>query len=232
MNFSVLGDSISTYRGWSDDVLRNATTAGYPVAYGPTVMDVRATWWHRLIEYDGLTLCVNNSYSGSTVGPSGDGATGGAYEGRAVNLHRDGGEEPELILFFMGANDYKNHTFPVGRWQGEGSDPPENFAQAYGLTLARMRGRYPKSRIVCLSVLPNTFNDFTRADADGSILARYCTAIGSAAHAFGAEYLDLRAETGITAREHARFYRDGLHPNALGMEKIYEAVRGAVFCKR
>ena len=67
-SFSILGDSISTYHGYSNDASRHPATGSNAVAYGPSKMRVTETWWYRLISCDGMRLCGNNSYSGSCVG--------------------------------------------------------------------------------------------------------------------------------------------------------------------
>ena len=217
--FSILGDSISTYQGFSNDASRHPATGNNAVAYGPSKMHVSQTWWYRLISCDGMRLCVNNSYSGSCVG---HGREGGAdtYRGRWQYLDDvKRGISPEIVLVFMGANDYKNGDMPVG----EGTGGEETFAGCYALMLRGICASRPQADVFCMSVLPNRFTERTRCDGSGGLLARYNAAIAGACRLCGASFIDL-TDTGITYENCLGYYLDGLHPNIRGMEKIYLSV--------
>ena len=218
-SFSILGDSISTYHGYSNDASRHPATGSNAVAYGPSKMRVTETWWYRLISCDGMRLCVNNSYSGSCVG---HGREGGAdtYRVRWQYLSDEThGISPDCIFVFMGANDYKNGDMPVGE-AGSGED---TFAGCYARMLRRICAAYPQADVFCMSVLPNRFTERTRRDEAGGLLARYNVAIAGACGLCGASFIDL-ADTGINYENCPDYYLDGLHPNVRGMEKIYLAV--------
>ena len=97
---SILGDSYSTYEGWVPE--------GFAIWYAPwrgnDVKKVEDTWWHRLIEENGLQLEKNNSFSGATI--CNTGYNGEDYSQKSF-LTRSGdlGDNPDLIFVFGGTND-------------------------------------------------------------------------------------------------------------------------------
>lgn len=120
---SILGDSISTFGGVSNDGTQNKTISGNAVWYpegNTNVMNASKTYWGRLMESTGMRLCVNNSWSGSRV----YGAAGGSGNmlSRATQLHKDNGTasagddtDPNLIFVYMGINDLHNdNAVPFG----------------------------------------------------------------------------------------------------------------------
>ena len=121
---SILGDSISTFNGISNNAKINSTIGGNAVWFpskNTNVMHEGLTYWGRLIEDMGMRLCVNNSWSGSRAyGAAGTGA--GNMLGRATQLHRDNGTQtssddtdPNLIFVYIGINDLHNsNAVPFG----------------------------------------------------------------------------------------------------------------------
>ena len=65
LRFSILGDSISTFSGYSEPAGAEFYDAEKKVL--SRVTSQKDTWWGRTIEALGGTLLVNNSFSGSTV---------------------------------------------------------------------------------------------------------------------------------------------------------------------
>ena len=104
---SVLGDSISTYTGVSNNTGCNATIGSNAVYYTEGRHGVYAndTWWMQVANDLGLRLLVNNSWSGSSLLYTRNG-TVGAYVERCVQLHDDtgdnAGETPDIIGIQMG----------------------------------------------------------------------------------------------------------------------------------
>ena len=113
-SMSILGDSYSTYGLW--------IPAGNSVWYGidgedgnnsqtNNVNSVTQTWWYKLCKKLGVSLMLNESYSGSTIcntGYSGGDASGYSFIHRMVNSM---GQEnalkpkPNIIVLFGGTND-------------------------------------------------------------------------------------------------------------------------------
>ena len=133
---SILGDSISTYKGVSNDDSANATIGGNAYFYRP-IFELSDTYWARLMENTGMTLCVNNSWSGGNLSGRGD-ATSGVN--RARSLAHSNGDKPDIIIVFMGIND-------VGR----GIDP-EVFREDYIETLRIIKDDYPEASVFCVNL--------------------------------------------------------------------------------
>ena len=122
-SMSILGDSYSTYGLW--------IPAGNSVWYGidgedgnnsqtNNVNSVTQTWWYKLCKKLGVSLMLNESYSGSTIcntGYSGGDASGYSFIHRMVNSM---GQEnalkpkPNIIVLFGGANDSWANS-PLGK---------------------------------------------------------------------------------------------------------------------
>ena len=107
---SILGDSISTFSGYSNNTDYNSTIGGNAIWY-PTnntnFYNYSYTYWGRLLNDLGMELCVNNSWSGSRVYNS--------APNRALELDNDNGTAddptddiaPDVIFFYMGINDIR-----------------------------------------------------------------------------------------------------------------------------
>ncbi len=118
---SVIGDSISTFTGYSNNSSYNSTTGANEVWYSglDNVASWRATYWGRLINDLDMKLCVNNSRSGKTVyGLAADNYKDSSML-RATELDNDNGTPsdptddiiPDVILMYMGINDTSRSPF-------------------------------------------------------------------------------------------------------------------------
>ena len=70
-SISILGDSYSTFQGYLQPDTNFVWYWDNPKAENTDVHHVRETWWHQFIKENGYRLCVNNSFSGSTICYSG-----------------------------------------------------------------------------------------------------------------------------------------------------------------
>ena len=87
---SILGDSISTYAGVSNNTAYNSTIGSNAVYYSSgSLGGQQETWWQQAIDALGMQLLVNNSWSGSCVLHPRQGAGSEGYLDRCVNLHND-----------------------------------------------------------------------------------------------------------------------------------------------
>ncbi len=115
---SILGDSISTYEGISNDKQVQRTLVSNPSFYR-FPFPLENTYWNRLISTYHLRLCVNNSWSGAFltkhfpgVGVDREKKLSPGVE-RVEYLADNEGNLPDIILLFMGIND-------LGGWCGNG----------------------------------------------------------------------------------------------------------------
>ena len=103
-NFSLIGDSISTYAGYSNNAAEtNSTIGSNAVYYGNKnkTITVNDTWWMQTVNETGMNLLVNNSWSGDKVSELGI--------NRATQLHdntgSNAGTTPDIIAVYIGIND-------------------------------------------------------------------------------------------------------------------------------
>lgn len=203
---SILGDSISTYKGVSNDASANPSLKYNPYYYGEPMPKDR-TYWHRVMDSLGLVLCVNNSYSGGNLSGRDNPDSG---INRARNLSRADGDTPDIVIVFMGINDL-----------GRGVDA-EEFASDYKATLTTIKHLYPTAAVCCVN-LP---------DRDASVRQRtelFNEGISAAVKSAGEGFFiaDL-----FGSRLKGDFYymntTDGLHPDEDGMRIIAEVVEEAI----
>jgi len=203
---SILGDSVSTYCGFSNDGSANATTAMNACFYRAPFPSER-TYWMLVMKELGLELCVNNSYSGGNLCGRDNPCSGVR---RAGELSRDNGIEPDLIIVFMGLNDL-----------GRGVEV-NIFSADYEKALTTIKGKYPQARVCCIN-LP---------DRDVFLKERallFNKAIEDSVKNAGDRFFiaDL-----FSSRLNNDFYYDktvdGLHPDEDGMKIIAEVVLSAI----
>ncbi len=136
---SILGDSISTFEGYSNDyttqnkdIKGNNDGRGNDTAYPRLAeISVEDTWWKRTINQAGLKLCVNNSSAGDLVAD--EASRIGYGGGRSTQLHdnttknsedptissnpanQDQNEDiyPDIVAIYFGINDFTNHIEDV-----------------------------------------------------------------------------------------------------------------------
>lgn len=235
--FSVLGDSISTLMGWVPE--------GWRVHYeGEVHVDgvesPQDTWWGRVIDHFDGRLVANSSFSGSVV--EGYGFPAGNSEKRITSLLGAQGECPDVVLVYMGINDYgwgggRNQVMGgslsasarpedlAGERSVEwvvGPDALDRFASAYRDVLASIHRLAPSSEVWCLTLCPATSPSEAercyKYQMRGIELDAYNRAIVQAARETGAHVADVRAY-GIQYDA-----VDGCHPSALGMRQISDMV--------
>ena len=242
---SILGDSISTMGGVSNNTAYNSTIGSNAVYYGANGILTRAdTWWQQTIDALGMELLVNNSWSGSCVLHTRSG-TVGAYADRCIQLHNDHtGEEPDVIVVFLGTNDFSYYQSALGTANidydklitdnGNGRftyATPVTTCEAYAVMLHKMVQRYPDAEVYCMTLLPRRATDYpgdsiTDVGAPTAFNAELAKII---AH-FGATLVDLE-NCGITS-DPANFdlyMKDKrVHPNGAGMDRMSEALVSAM----
>ena len=236
---SILGDSISTYIDVSHGAAADSTNSTirhndlyyHEGRWGITRAD---TWWQQAIDRLGLTLLVNNSWSGSCVFQTWHG-TVGAYVDRCVQLHADvgahAGQDPDLIAVFMGTNDFTffggmlgTHEIDYDALCVKNDDgtytyaEPATVCEAYAVMLCKIRQRYPDAHVFCLNLLP-------RREGNGQPTA-FNDSLAQIVARFGCTTVDLfGAGVPTDGVEFDRYFPDGrVHPNALGMDVISDCL--------
>lgn len=203
---SILGDSISTYRGVSDDATANATLVYNPYHYRDP-MPLEKTYWSLVMTELGMTLCVNNSWSGGNLSGRGDPDSG---VNRAQHLIRDDGTAPDVVIVFMGINDLGRRV------------DVSVFAADYACTLRTIGSCCPDA-IVCCVNLPD--RDIAMRRATEQFNAAIDAAVGAAGDGF------FVADLFHSRLNNDCYYRntfDGLHPDEDGMRMIAEVVTEAI----
>lgn len=203
---SILGDSISTYKGVSDDASANSTLIYNPYYYrDPLPLD--KTYWRLVMEQFGLTLCVNNSWSGGNLSGSDNPDSG---VNRANNLARDDGTVPDVVIVFMGIND-------LGRRVNL-----DTFSADYEKTLMTIKHKHPNALVCCVN-LPD--RDIVMKKQTELFNAAIDAAVKTAGdNFFVADLFHSRLNNDC-------YYMntlDGLHPDEDGMRMIAEVVIDAI----
>ena len=199
--WSILGDSISTFQGFTPPGGVYYAPSSGPVTGVNTVED---TWWMRVIRAKKGALLANNSWSGSTAAESGN--LGASSLSRIRKLGPDG-VSPDVVLVFTGLND-------VGRYV-----PLDVFRADYETMLRRIKSLYPEAEVWCGTLVVGYIQRplFPKLSYFGQRLEEYNAAIHSAAKAAGARLADLSA-LGDPGGSYESM--DGLHPSGAGMKQV------------
>ena len=235
---SILGDSISTFSGVSNNASYNSTIGSNAVYYSVGTLGVYQadTWWQQTIDALGMELLVNNSWSGSCVLPTRAG-TAGAYIERCLNLHNDTtGEEPDVIVVFLGTNDFSYYQSTLGTADidydllitDNGYATPTTTCEAYAILLDKVTSRYPNAEIYCMGMTARRSPDKVDSYADVGQPTAFNAELKQIIDHFGLTYVDLE-NCGIDADAEIfdAYMGDGrVHPNKQGMDKITEALIG------
>ena len=234
------GDSVSTYEGTIP------TDEGFRAYYNGKrggVSSLDQIWWKRLIDQTDMELCVNNSGSASCCSSKvKNGTVPGSADSRIKGLAREDGTAPDVIIVFMGTNDY-SHGIAKGSWNRDRI--PEKlseskFSDSYALILEKITAEYPQAQVYCCT-LPYTarFSTSRRSvDANKVAVTRsdWNDIIRRVASYYGCEIIEFEhcgidgdnlpfysgddavdedgvADEGVNGR--------GLHPNPAGQELLY-----------
>ena len=231
---SILGDSISTFGVPDQD---NATgTWTYPgnrcrYPQNNLLTDVNNCWWKKLIDNCGATLGINESWAGSRVSNTQQSDSGDLGPNRCISSltrigHLDDNGTPDYIFVYAGTNDAGNNvtigtfdtTNPKSLTEEEiAALPVATFADAFRTMLIRLLYYYRSSKIIVL------FPNFTNAYYTIGTLDNYVEMERTACDFFGVRYIDLRT-AGITLYNNGTYLPDGTHPNAAGMELLYDLI--------
>lgn len=217
MMVSIVGDSISTYKGFNP--------SGYAVYYDEEMCarnglnDVYDTWWAKVNQYLRAYICVNNSYSGSRV--TGECFPAAISKERLMNLHTER-YSPDMILIYIGFNDF---GYGVKVWKdgliSMGGNDRSVFADAYEIMLSTLKRQYPDAVIVCGTLMRTFIRDRINwifpEEYAGAIFEDYNKAIRKACKKQKCLLAD------ISALNMSYETLDGTHPTANGHRTIAQA---------
>ena len=217
---SVLGDSISTFEGYSEP--KDAVFYDMAKKLSSGVLRCADTWWGQVVEGLEGELLTLNAISGSTVcgGPRYEAETYGCSDLRTSSLGRES-VDPDVILVYLGTNDWGRGT-PLRPEEGSEADPTCFFLSAYDLMLKKLKGNYPKAEICAFTLARSRFDaakGFTFPFSyGGRHIEEYCEVIRTCALRNDCRLVDLYR----TAEPYDTI--DGFHANASGMTAIASAV--------
>lgn len=217
--FSVLGDSISTFFGYSQPP--EAVFYSSINRYETGVCSVSDTWWSKVIDALGGQLLVNDSFSGSTVtfDPRYEIASYGCSDERTSSLDANG-KTPDVILVFMGINDRGSGVLLRPTREEEKKDP-RIFSEAYSEMLRKLQTNYPKAELWCLSLPLGSLDGYAPSAAARQKNEEYSKVVAECAAHKNCRLIDI-----CKMKPYESI--DGLHPNADGMNRIAEAVLAAL----
>ena len=214
---SILGDSISSYNGYSNNNNYNSTLS-INSTYYKTSMDksdlesVNDTYWMLTANALSLEVCVPNGCGASRVTDTvrlsyPDTVIPSAPE-RAHALHRDGENEmyPDIIAVLIGTNDVGNHI------------SLELFKTDYDKLLTDILNTYKNAKLYVGTLIPQG-RKVTPEENDG-----YNSAIREIAKKHGVTVVDYAKDSGITWDNYLEHTADSLHPNKAGMKKLADCL--------
>ena len=227
---SILGDSISTFTG--------TMPADYNIYYPESgdIPNAGQTWWGQLLANTGMVLCRNASSANTDVTGNSlalDGSAPGCSIRRIVDLKGTDGSNPDVIIIYMGINDFArsrtlgSFTSPGVQTEGE----VMVFTDAYELMLQKIKALYPTASIYCCTLLERCdLNGNTGAPAvnlNGDTVADFNTHIKAIAKAYGASVIDFY-NCGINYTNLSLFTVDGIHPTWIGAGVLGQCATQAV----
>ena len=140
---------------------------------------------------------------------------------RLVDLRGTDGSSPDVIIIYMGINDFArsrtlgSFTAPGVQTEGE----VMVFTDAYELMLQKIKALYPTASIYCCTLLERCdMEGNTGAPAvnlNGDTVADFNTQIKAIAAAYGASVIDFY-NCGINYTNLSLFTVDGIHPTWIG----------------
>ena len=211
---SIMGDSISTFSGH----IPSGNAVYYP---NGDITDVRQTWWKKLLDKTGMTLEVNNSWSGSRL-------TNGRGESSMFNAESRYGNlgNPDIIMVFGGTNDFwqGNDHAKLGEYNLSvtATKDLQYFKQAYQNLIEKLQTNYPNAVIYILVPIQRDLSYFTKNNEGWSLqeLWNTCREIGDM---YAVNVIDL-SKCGINYYNYSQYLVDGTHPKESGMELICDYI--------
>lgn len=225
---SFLGDSITTYEGWSNSTTFNSTIGGNGVYYNANSgLTVHDTWWKQLIDTNGMRLCVNNSWNAGRITARNDIPSAKV---RSEQLYNDSKEiYPDVIVIYLGTNDIGNGittscTFDEAYELIHGIYYRDDPLQVLLYSIENMRTLYNCDIFVC--TLPPESRTCDKAEELEFFNEQIRKIEGNIDNCY---VVDLFLDSGITYDNYMNYTIDDgslrVHPNRFGMDLITNCVQ-------
>ena len=247
---SVLGDSISTFNGYSNDATVNSTILGNAPRYDAGTADTKPssycllesvdqTWWMHFANRSGMKLLVNNSWAGSQV--FGEQTSDGrvipaAYLDRCVNLHDNTLENnpgntavyPDVIFVYLGINDYNFNRNKVGSGAVDyaelvKSDGTYVTPTTFGEAYGIMLHKM-QNAYPNAQIFAMTLLPENLYSVNKTIWDQHNTYIRAAAKYYDIPVVDLAENCAITWENYSGYMIDKIHPTTAGMKLISDCI--------
>lgn len=215
MNYSVTGDSISTYRGQisqSTDTGVATNAAGnnaifYPDAGSGYVNSIDATWWGLLGKECRMRLVKNDAWSGSQLGGT-DSTTNSTACASAIrcNMLRSGCNPrtaitatnslgtpfgaPDVIFCMIGTNDLAGNR-AAGAWSNTAPADLSTIIGAFETMVARHRQANPETKLVYFLIPRGNSMPYPYTNANGLSIAQLAQEMEYTAKNMGAYFVPL-----------------------------------------
>lgn len=208
-DFSILGNSISTYPNYIPD--------NHVTFYTQEHFNVEETWWMKLANLLGWELNSNVSWSGSRIAYDGIwGCESYFYSYDRINL-LGGYKDPDYIFIEGGTNDWAWGSINGSLYGNIGDCDSTSFCGASNLMMQRIKQMYPNSTINCLGIFPRTPGMDIKC-VQGWTLNDGNNALKEIAYLNDVIFISMD-DCGIDG--HFEEYTfDGLHPNSDGMTLV------------
>lgn len=236
---AILGDSRSSYQG----TVPSGNAYYYPRSTGAVLTSLDEMWWKRVIDHFGMTLTVNDSYSGGFVANQ-DGGDGANILSSNTAINNLGSTAPDIVIVYAGVNDWNNNQVALGTYDGTQTFPTYNntFREAYAIMLSKIQHKFPSAEIwvctnpyCCPAGTGSTAHNMPvpKAGSGGTSLDAFNDAIRDMAGIFGCHVIEF-TECGVNWQNLVTYTGDyatdnGLHFNANGHALLAEqAIRDMV----
>ncbi len=206
--FSVLGDSISSYKGYEDTVYYGSSGATYNI-------NKNNMWWSIYTSDNNETMGWSASVGSAQVALSSDNSLSFFYPSRLSHLDNNG--SPDYIAVFGGTND------------ANADISSSSFYSSYNQLIYKLHSMFDGIKLILMA--PNyfpTWSDY--ATTKNSRIDSYDNSIRNIANTYGDYYVDLRGAYNNTSD--CNTTSDRYHPSETGMRKIADAVTAALTTKR
>lgn len=150
--FSIFGDSMSTLDGYNPKGYKVFYSGDNSVKSG--VIEMKDTWWNKVISFFGGELLRNNSWSGSRVTklPNHEGLFPSGCSDERTSLLHINDVKPDVIIVYLGTNDWAIGVLTGARISLLGEQDNEFFEYAYDNMLRKLKTNYPNSEIWCCTL--------------------------------------------------------------------------------